>query len=136
MIIFDQDATMLEWASQRLKVKFEAGNSAWLTNLSKDGEIQAVVVYTRFSPFNCEMSVASNGNRKWFSRECARAWFGYPFNQMKVRRVSAVTETSNLSSIRMLEKLGFVKEATLSNWFGDTDGVLYRMLEKDCKWIR
>lgn len=126
---------MLDWASKKLNVEYDPKDCAWLTNVSKSGEIQAVVVYNRFSPFNCEMSVASNGNKKWFNRESAKTWFGYPFNQMKLRRVTAVTETGNDKSIKMLEQLGFVKEAILRHWFGDIDGILYCMTKENCKWI-
>ena len=135
MIVFDQDSKLLAWAANVLKVRYEPKQCAWLSEISNEGEIQAVVVYNRFSPYNCEMSVASNGGKKWFSRRAARAWFGYPFNQMKLRRVTAVAESDNKRSIDMLKVLGFVEEATLKQWFGDKDGIVFRMTRSECKWL-
>lgn len=135
MITFVQDVSLLEWAGEKIKAKFDPKECTWISNI-KDGEIQAVVVYARVTGSNCDMSVVSNGSKRWFDRTGGKAWFGYPFNQLKVRRVSAVIPVENKDSINACEKLGFVREGTLSHWFGDTDGYLYCLLKENCKWIK
>ena len=135
MIAFTQNPEQLEWASRILNVKYDPNLCSWLSELSEDGETRAVVVFTRFTPYNCEMSVASDGSSKWFSSRAARAWFGYPFNQLRVNRVTAVAEQFNERSISMLRKLGFVEEGTLKQWFGQQDGIVFRMLKDECTWI-
>ncbi len=134
MIVFEQSPVLLDWAAKVLKVNFFPAQCAWLTAVSGD-EIQAVVIYHQISPFNCEMSVASNGKKRWFSRQSANVWFGYPFRQMNMYRVTAVAEQDNFQSVNMLRKLGFVEEATLKNWFGNKDGIVFRMLKEECKWL-
>ena len=134
MIYAEQDLAVLNWASDILKVKFDYKQCAWIANLSDDCDILGAVVYTRFSPWNCEMSVAS-ASPKWATRKFLKVAFGYPFEQMELKRVTAAVEPDNINSIDMLERLGFVQEATLSEWFGDKDALIYRMKRKDCKWL-
>lgn len=134
MIYAAQDPALLERAGAVLGVRFDPKACAWVSNVSDDGEVLAVVVYTRFSPWNCEMSVASSSPR-WASRKFIRAAFQYPFQQCRLRRVTAAVEPDNAASIFMLERLGFIREATLAEWFGEKDAHIYRMTRKECKWL-
>lgn len=134
MIYAAQDLAVLDWASKILNVAFDPKQCAWVANVSDSGELLAVVIYTRFSPWNCEMSVAS-ASPKWASRGFIRAAFHYPFKQCGMNRVTAAVEPDNTKSIDMLERLGFVREATLAEWFGDKDAYVYRMTRKECKWL-
>lgn len=134
MIYAGQDLFILEWASDILGVKFDPKQCAWIAKVSQDFDIIAVVVYTRFSPWNCEMSIASK-NPKWASKGFLKFAFSYPFEQLKLTRVTAAVEPDNSKSIDMLERLGFIQEATLSEWFGDKDALIYRMKRSECKWL-
>lgn len=48
-----------------------------------------------------------------FATEAARALLQWAFDTLDVNRVQAETDTRNLASARVLEKLGFVREGTL-----------------------
>ena len=48
-----------------------------------------------------------------FATEAARAVLGWAFDTLPLNRVQAETDTRNLASARVLEKLGFVREGTL-----------------------
>ena len=48
-----------------------------------------------------------------FATEAARALLGWAFDTLDLNRVQAETDTRNLASARVLEKLGFVHEGTL-----------------------
>lgn len=134
MIYTGQDELLLKWAENVLKVSFDPKQCSWITKVDENYDILAVVVYSRFSPWNCEMSIASQ-SPKWCSRGFLKAAFHFPFNQWNLRRITAAVEPDNRKSIDMLERLGFIREATLSEWFGDKDALIYRMTRKECKWL-
>jgi RimJ/RimL family protein N-acetyltransferase len=134
-ITTQQEPSWLGWASSVLSVKFDQSQSAWITRLNDDGTPSAVVVYTRFSPHNCEMSIATDGKRAWASREFLRVVYRYPFEQLALARVTAVIEQDNTPSLSMCRKLGHVQEGTLKQWFGAKDGIVMRMLRSECRWI-
>ena len=46
-------------------------------------------------------------------QEAVRAMLDYGFNQMKLHRIEICTDSENLASRRIPEKLGFTLEATL-----------------------
>lgn len=136
MISLAQEPAWLDWASEVLKVKFDPSAAAWIARLRGDATPHAVVVYTRFSPFNCEMSIASDGDVRWGSREFMRVCYSYPFIQCNLNRITVVVEEDNERSLVMCRKLGHVQEGVLKQWFGTKDGIVFRMLKEECRWIR
>lgn len=48
-----------------------------------------------------------------YATEAVRALLGWAFDALELNRVQAETDTRNLASARVLEKLGFVREGTL-----------------------
>lgn len=135
MITFAQDSALLAFANAVLGVRFDPAQSSWISNLHEDGSPSAVVVYTRFSTHNCEMSIATDGSRKWATREFLRQCYRYPFIQMGLCRVTGVVEDGNERALRLNRALGHVEEARLKAWFGDKDGIVFRLLKDECKWL-
>lgn len=131
-VSFTQNREWLEAASKLLGVRFIPEQSAWISCLDGD-RLLAVTVFTRFSPWNCEMSIASWSPR-WGFRKYLDLCFGYAFRQCGVERVSVVCEESNAKSRDMVQRLGWKEEARLVKWFGKQDGILYRMLRDECPW--
>jgi RimJ/RimL family protein N-acetyltransferase len=135
LIVFDQDPRLLAFASVVLGVRFDPAQSTWISNIADDGEPLAVVVYTRFSPYNCEMSIATDGRRKWATRAFLRSCYRYPFIQLGLVRVTGVVEDGNERALRLNQALGHVEEARLKSWFGAKDGIVFRLLKSECRWI-
>lgn len=97
-------------------------------------ELLAVVVYSRFTRYGCEMSIASS-HPTWCSRRFLRAAFSYPFRQCRLERVSFVTTMDNPETIVLLQRLGAKEEGVLRRWFGELDGIVYGMLREECRWL-
>lgn len=93
-----------------------------------------VVVYDRFSPWNCELSVAST-TPKFITRPFLNAVFRYPFVKCNLQRITAVIEDGNINALDMDKRLGFITEARLKDWYGDKDGIMLRMLKQECTWL-
>lgn len=135
MISHAQNPEYLAWANDVLQVEFDPALCVWLTKLDADGHISAVVVYNMCTKYNIEMSVASDGRRRWASKEFLGCCYRYAFNQLGLRRVTALVEDGNEKSLSMCRKLGHVEEARLAGWFGAKDGIVMRMLKEECVWI-
>lgn len=127
-----QDQSHIEKLSQVLGCSFF--NSRWLSVMSDDGELLAVVAYYGFSEGNCEFSVATFGKCN-FSRSVLRELFAWPFQQLRLRRVTAVSSFRNPRAINQLERLGFVREGIARNWFPDAHGMILGMTQEECKWL-
>lgn len=82
------------------------------------------------------MSIATDGDARWGSREFMRVCYSYVFHQCKLRRITVVVEADNERSLVMCRKLGHVQEGVLKQWFGAKDGIVFRMLKEECKWVR
>lgn len=134
MISCEQNPAWLEFANKVLGVGFDVAQAVWITHLVDDKPV-AVAVYNRFSAYNCEMSIATDGGRRWASRAFLRSCYLYPFVQLGLKRVSAVVEEKNTKSLTLCRKLGHAEEARLMAWFGEQDGILFRMMKEDCKWL-
>jgi RimJ/RimL family protein N-acetyltransferase len=80
-------------------------------------------------------TLAFNFQGKGLAREAAMAVIDYAFNILKMYRLSASVDPRNLASLKLLEHLGFRKEAYFvkSLWFkGDwADDVVYGLLEEE-----
>jgi RimJ/RimL family protein N-acetyltransferase len=118
-----------------------------LEQMAHDMEVLAVVDEARpVSPLACigynahfghylSMHVASDGNRRWLTRDVLRLIFGYAFDYKGVTRINAVVAEANLPAQVMCLKLGFRIEATLRCGADDgTDGILFGMLRTECPW--
>lgn len=57
--------------------------------------------------------------RRGYAREALTAWLDYAFSGLKMHRISAVVDSRNTASYRLLEKLGFRREGHFiqSNWY-------------------
>ena len=131
---FTQDIAYLSWANEKLGVNFNPKDVTWLTALDLKGDIAGVVVYSRHSTSNCEMSVVAT-NPRFLTPGTLKIFFGYPFNQLNYRRVMVVAEHTNKHAIQFQRRLGFVPEGYLRAWFPEADGVLMGMLKDECKWL-
>ncbi|MEY2654268.1 MAG: Burkholderia virus Bcepmigl [Pseudomonadota bacterium] len=137
MVTTEQDPKFFEWANTILKTVYAPGPGCKvLSNVAADGAIRAVVIYSRFSKANCEMSVASDGSGHWVTREFWRAAFGYPFLQCGLVRVTAIVEHDNEAALKMDFRLGFVQEGRIRLWTGEKDGIVLGMLKSECRWIK
>lgn len=135
MISHEQNIEYLAWANEVLGSNFIPTQSAWITRLMEDGAIAAVVIFNMFTEHNVEISVATDRTGKGATRDFIAVCYRYAFIQCKKRRVTFIVEVGNDLSLRMARKLGHAEEARLIGWFGKNDGIVFRMLREECRWI-
>lgn len=105
-----------------------------ITQLRDDGAIAAAVVY-EITARDAHMTVASDGSRRWMTREFIREVFLYPFVQLGLARVTVLVPENNAVALDMDRRLGFVPEGRLRKFFGQHDGIVLGMLRSECRHI-
>jgi RimJ/RimL family protein N-acetyltransferase len=104
--------------------------------LEEDGELIAGVVFNDFNEVSICMHVAATEGKRWMTREYLWLCFHYPFEQLKVRRITGVVEEGNHAARKFDEHLGFVLEASLKDAGKTGDLLVYRMFKEDCRFLR
>ena len=100
----------------------------------KDGELVAGLMYDGYTG----SSIASHSrcdNPKKVSREFFKAIFDYPFNKLKVKRLTGLVCIANKKAQRVNEHLGFKREAVLADYFPEGDAIVYIMRPEDCRFL-
>ena len=126
-----------KWASEKIKgsggFPEDTGNIA----LMKNGKIVAVCVYTQYTGTGVMMNIASDGTKRWMTKQFLRACFEWPFNYLKCRRVTGLVRADQPEVMAFDEHLGFKREGIIREGEEDgTDLILYCMLKSECRWIR
>lgn len=133
MIITGQ--AVVEWVAKRTQ---EFGNFGCAVGIgwARDGELVAGVAYADYNGVNIVAHIASDGSKRWMTREYLRVIFDYPFNQAHVERITCMIGEGNKDSIRLCEHFGFTLEATLKGAHPTGDLLIYRMWKADCRFLR
>lgn len=134
-LIYDTSAALLLLRKQL--PGFEATERmVGMTLVDEAGAVLAAAVFEGFNGRNIWLSAASNGRRKWMSRELMQATFAYAFIAKGVTRVSARVDERNVLSRRICMLLGFTQEACLQGAAPDgCDQIIYVMHRRDCRFI-
>jgi RimJ/RimL family protein N-acetyltransferase len=100
--------------------------------LEKDGEIIAGVIYESYNGRSLVVHLAIEGriNKKFLA-----AVFGYGFNSCGIEKAIAPVSSSNNKIKTLVEKMGFVKEATIKDADPKGDVEIYTMRRKDCRFL-
>ncbi len=131
-LVFRRDEAVAQWAGKRAGVSFSPPYRA--IGVGMESELIGAAVYNNFNAGNVDLSVVTSDPRAG-QRRFIKAMFHYPFMVCGARRVSAKTRAGNLQAQKGLERLGFVKEGVLRQWFDGEDAFIYGMCRHECKWL-
>lgn len=99
------------------------------------GQLVGGWVYHSYIGFDVQLSAAFDGVG-WALPGTLRALFNYPFNELGVRRMTAITGRSNHKARKALKDLGFTLEGVAKHGLdGHEDAFIFRMLREECRWI-
>lgn len=125
--------TLVQWASQQL-----GGLDFGLCEaigVHHGDELVAVAVYNGLRWPNIEITFVTSSPR-WASPSAVKALIAYPFRQLGVRRITAVTEAKNQPARAFLCRLGFKPEGFHPDALPTGDAITYGLLRKDAsKWL-
>jgi RimJ/RimL family protein N-acetyltransferase len=96
----------------------------------------AGVVYEGYNGTNVNAHVAAVPGRHWFAKAFLGEVFRYPFEQLRVRRITGKTPASNQASLDFQKSLGFTVEGLCRKAMPNgEDMVITGMLKEDCRWL-
>lgn len=129
---------IVEWVASRTNEygRFGSDTAIGLQQKTSVGwETIAGVVYADWNGPNVVCHIAAKG-KMWATRQYLWTIFDYPFNQLKVKRITVCVGEGNLPSRNFVEHLGFSYGTTLGPDSHPTGELLaYWMFRKDCRWI-
>ena len=132
VLVFDADR-IGPWVCEKAGGRYFKGNTA--IGLEEDGELKAGIYYDGYTGASIAMHSRCDDpkapNRMFFW-----AIFDYPFNQLGVKRATGIVSTANARARSIDEKLGWVYETTLSDYFPDGDAMIYKMTKDTCRWLK
>lgn len=133
--VYGNDDICVAWAEARHPVRFRSDAVA-IGRTNDAGELVAVVIFDTFSPTNCNVSVVSDGSRRWFDRRYATVCMAFPFNQCKFPRITAFVSTLNVESLAFSPRFGWVQEGVMRRAGAKgEDLIIYGMLREECLWL-
>lgn len=134
-VMYDRQAELIAWTEARIpENRFRADAKA--IGVTRNGEICGVAVFDNFSVGSCCVSVASDGSRRWITREFLIRVFAYPFLQLGYRRLTCFIAASNRDSIRLCQHLGWVREGVLRQGSPDGDDlIVLGLLRSECRFL-
>lgn len=134
-LVYGEEQRLLPWALARIGIP-AFRRDAYSIGLERNGELVAVVVYDSFSECDVNMHVASDGTGHWLNRAFLTASFAYPFQQLGLRRVTAMVPAKNTAALKFDENLGFVREGYHKNALPDDDLVSLAILKENCRFYK
>lgn len=134
--LYDQDERVLPWATARIAhCRFR--DDAKAIGAAVDGTIVGAFVFDLFSMNSCFVNIASDGTKRWMSREFVMRAMAYPFLQCGFSRINALISEHNADSIRFCLHFGAQMEGRLreAGPLGE-DMLIFGALRRDCPYLR
>ena len=125
---------MCRFAGPRIGWSFDPKRTTGIALLSDFG--YATVLYTDWLPrVDVRMHIAAGGH--WATRGALAVFFGYPFQELELRRVTAGIGKKRKDVRNFAERLGFKQEGRMRQSEPNRDDtIIYGLLAKDCRWLR
>lgn len=121
------------WVCEKAGGTWIKGNGTTIGWL-KDGKLVAGVIYEQFNGANVVCHI--RGESGWANRKYLATIFDYPFNQLKVKRITVPVNDDNEASKKLVIHMGFKLECTLAQATPSGNMLLYRMFREECKYLR
>ena len=133
--IHDDPQRFIDWLKDRLRLtKITGQDQAQAYGFVENQQIIGSFVFSEYTGNDVHMYCASD-NPRIFQRRYIKTMFDYCFETMKVKRVSAMCNESNLRSRKLISGVGFKQEGRLRRYFGNEDALVYGLLKEDMRMI-
>lgn len=129
------DEETLQWAAERIDGVTQFRSDAVYIAHWIDGSLAGVVVFDTFSEGECCIHVASDGSKRWVTRDFIVRTFAYPFIQCGFRRITGLVAAKNEKALKFDLGLGFVQEGVMRKALPDDDIIILGMLREECRHL-
>lgn len=131
MITVDFDLVS-EWVSERTGCTIPREGTA--IGWEREGKLVAGVMYEDFTG-TCITATIAIEEGSTVPRGFIQKIFDYPFNQLLCRKILACVEQTNEASRRLVERMGFVKEAVIFDAFPDGAMIIYSVTPETSRYL-
>lgn len=100
----------------------------------RDGEIVCAAMYDHYTGRSITASIAKAPGAV-MPPGFVNIIFSYPFIQLGCAKILAYIEDVNWKSKQLVEKMGFVHEATITDVFPSGNMMIYTMSAENCRWL-
>lgn len=125
---------VVDWVARRTNEFGSFGTDIGI-GWQRDGRLVAGVAYADWNGPNVVCHIAADG-KYWATRAYLRTIFDYPFNQLKVNRITVCVGEGNRASRRFVEHLGFILEAELAGAHSTGHLRIYRLWRDECRYLK
>ncbi|EHK57743.1 hypothetical protein [Allomesorhizobium alhagi] len=133
--VYGEDDRLIAWAESRV-ANSRFRDDARAIGHERAGELRGVVVFDTFTTTTCLVHLASDGSKRWMTREFITRVFAYPFIQCKFPRITCGIPETNAESLRLTRHMGWVEEGRLREDSEDgSDTIIFGMLRRECRWL-
>lgn len=127
-------AAVLEWFRESSGCQPIFGRYSGYSIYNELDQLKGVILYTNMSKTNIDMH--------WWMPNCMTKsiishMFSYPFVELELIRITGTINSSNEKIIKIVERLGFEKEAVVKDYYNlHEDMLIYKITkEKAQKWM-
>lgn len=126
---------LLMWAAQEIDNVERFKPDAKAIGQMRNGLIAGVVVFDNFSPYDVNVHVASDGSKRWITKELVYEVFAYPFVQLGLNRITGLVAAKNEAALRFNLHFGLKVEGRCRNALPDDDLIILGMIREECPYI-
>lgn len=92
----------------------------------------AVAVFDSWTDNGCELSIATDGTKRWATRRFIRAVYSYAFDHCDKQRITMTVSVANLQALKLHQDLGHAMEGVLRDWHGEhQDAIVFSVLRRE-----
>lgn len=111
-LVFNRDEELILWAEKVCPDCAPISRPSTTIGIaSSSGEIMGVAIYMNFIHYDVQICFVTD-DPSWATPGNVRAILHYPFIQLGVKRMTAITNKSNKKARKLLEGVGFALEGT------------------------
>ncbi|MBP0484676.1 GNAT family protein [Sagittula salina] len=126
------------WAAPRCDMG-SIPESAWALAVVEieTGTLRAACILYEVYKGEVDVHFASDGDRRWATRDILTAMFFYAFHHMDARILKAVIAARNVPALVMALKSGWQVQGRVQGVLsGGADGILLTLAEPDCVYLK
>jgi len=135
-ILTGHDNVVGPWVASRVGTVWAPECSTTIGLFSTQTGLQAGVIYEGYNGANIGAHIASVPGKSWPTRNFLRFIFYYPFEQLKVKRITGMVASCNEAAVEFNKRLGFKQEAVLKDAHPQGDLLVFVMRREHCKWLQ
>ncbi|MGE4259209.1 MAG: hypothetical protein AB7F19_07695 [Candidatus Babeliales bacterium] len=110
-------------------------HNSYAVSINDGVRTKASILYTDVTSENCQMHITSV-DPTWCNRRVLHDLFWYPFDFLKLNRITIITKKKNNKLSNFVKRIGFKNEGELEEFYKDDDALIWGILKRNCKWIK